>query len=242
VVAPYAGNKTAVPSSPAVIAPASATAQRIAGGWDLDRIYVDLNTGFLEAFQQAAIRDYKRKSQTFLIDGHAAITGPPAIPAVDGLVDEATDLGASADLVTGVQAIVSFLTGNGASVSFIVMASDVYGEFLTLTTGDAPFWLAQGASVGLNGTAVIGGTTIVVDPNMDDGVILGGDRDAVTFWETGPIQVNAVNLPNGGIDFGLFGYYAHLVHDDDGLATTTVTVAASAASRVRTAKKSSPSS
>ena len=38
----------------------------------------------------------------------------------------------------------------------------------------------------------------------------------------GPINVQAVNLPNGGIDLGLFGYWAQQVHDDDGLATITV--------------------
>jgi len=240
-VSPYAGNKAAVPSSPAVIGPAEVTAQRIAGGWDIDRIYIDFNTGFLEAFQQAAVRDYKRKSQTYLIDGHPAITGPPAIPAVDGLVDEATDLGAQADLTSGVQAIVGFLTSNGANVSFIVMASDVYADFLTMKAADAPFWLGAGSSVGLNGQATVGGTTVLVDPNMAAGTILGGDRDAVTFWETGPINVTAVNLPNGGIDFGLFGYYAHLVHDDDGLATCQVTVAAGLTAST-TAKKTTSSS
>ncbi|MEB0161182.1 hypothetical protein, partial [Pseudomonas sp. AH2 (2023)] len=63
----------------------------------------------------------------------------------------------------------------------------------------------------------------VVDPALPAGTVLGGDSDAVSLYETGPINVNAINLPNGGVDFGLFGYWAQLVHDDDGLAKTTVT-------------------
>ena len=59
----YAGNKAPIPTSPASIVPATGTAGRIAGGWDLDRIYVDFNTGFVEAFWQAAVRDYRLKSE-----------------------------------------------------------------------------------------------------------------------------------------------------------------------------------
>ena len=56
-------------------------------------------------------------------------------------------------------------------------------------------------------------------------------------YETGPINVNAINLPNGGVDFGLFGYWAQLVHDDDGLAKATVTQVVSASGSSRTAAK-----
>jgi hypothetical protein len=221
-VAPYAGNKAAVPTGPAKVVPAEADAHRIAGGWDLDRIYVDFNTGFMEAFQAAAVRDYRRKSQAYFITGHAAVTGPPAIPAADGILADATDLGASADLLTAIQTVVGFLTGNGATVSFIAMASDAYQDFFAVTTGEAPWWLSGQSSINLNGTSDVAGTTVVVDPSLPAGTVLGGDRDAVSLFETGPINVNAVNLPNGGVDFGIFGYWAQLVHDDDGLAKTTV--------------------
>jgi hypothetical protein len=241
-VAPYAGNKAEIPTSPAKVVPAQATAQRIAGGWDLDRIYVDFSTGFVEAFQAAAVRDYRRKSQGYFVNGHPAITGPPAVAAAEGFLADATDLGASPDLLTAIQSVVTFLTGNGANVSFLAMATDAYQDFFAVTSSEAPWWLSGQSSINLNGTSEVAGTTIVVEPSLPAGTVLGGDRDAVSLYETGPINVTAVNLPNGGIDLGLFGYWAQLVHDDDGLAKTTVpasTTGRAAASAKKTASSGS---
>lgn len=231
-VAPYAGNKEEVPTSPAKIVPAEAAAQRIAGGWDLDRIYVDFSTGFLEAFQEAAVRDYRRKSGTYFLNGHAAIVGPPAIAAADGILADATDLGPSADLVAAIQEVVGFLIGNGAQVSFLAMAGDAFQDFFGMTSDEAPWWLAKQAVINLDGTTDLASVTVVVDPNLPAGTVAGGDREAVDLYETGPINVNAINLPNGGVDFGLFGYWAQLVHDGDGLAKTTVGAGGAAAAAV----------
>jgi hypothetical protein len=239
-VAPYAGNKAEVPSNQVVIGPAEALAQRIAGGWDIDRIFYDFNTGFLEAFQTAAVKDYRKKSQEYLIDGHAAITGPPAIPAFESLASQATDLGAQTSALLAVQEVVSFLVSGGANVSFVMVAGDVYASLLSLSSGDAPWWLAAASSVNLTGDGDLAGTSFLVDPYAPDGQVMGGDRDAVSLWETGPINVTAVNLPNGGIDFGVFGYYANMVHDDDGLAIAQVS--GITGTRRRTAKKAASSS
>jgi len=244
VVAPYAGNKTAVPTSPAVIGPAQATAQRIAGGWDLDRIYVDFPTGFVDAFLQAAAQDYRKKSGTYFLTGHAAITGPPAIPAAEGILDDATDLGAQASLVAGLQAIAAFLVGNGARVSWLAMAGDVFGDFIALPAAEVPWWLQTQGSVDLSGTGTttVAGITIGVDPGLGAGEMAGGDRDATSLWETGPVNVQAVNVPNGGVDLGLFGYWAQMVHDPDGLAKAQVTaVGGTASSGGTTAKKTTTS-
>jgi len=228
-VAPYAGNKAAVPSSPASIAPAQATAQRIAGGWDLDRIYVDFNSGFVEAFLQAATLDYRAKTASYFLDGHAAITGPPAIPAAEGIMDDATDLGPQADLLTALGALSSFLVGNGAHMNFLGMAGDVFGEFLAIKATDVPWWLQNQGTVDLSGSTSVAGITVGVDPGLAPGAMVAGDKAAVSLWETGPINVQAVNVPNGGVDLGLFGYWAQQVHDNDGVAKAQVTVTAGTA-------------
>ena len=238
VVAPYAGNKAEIPTSPAVIVPAEADAHRIAGGWDLDRIYLDFNTGFIEAFLRAATQDYVKKSEIYLIDGHGAVTGPPAVAAAPGIISNATDLGTEASLPEALSAITTFLTSGGANVNFLAMASDVYASFLTLPEASVPWWLKNQATVSLDGNVSVADVTIGVDPGMASGMVLGGDRSAVSLWETGPINVQAINLPNGGIDLALFGYHANMVHDPAGLAKCSVTVTAGRSSS-RTAKKSS---
>ena len=179
---------------PAVIVPAEATAQRIAGGWDLDRIYVDFNTGFVEAFQRPPSADYKKKSQTYFINGHAAITGPPAIPAADGIMDDATDLGAAGRPGRRrSRPIVAFLIGNGANVSFIAMAGDVFADFLTLTSADVP--VVAGRNQGpchLNGDRDRGrrhrGRVDPVWPAGDHRWVVTGTP--CPLWETGPINVH----------------------------------------------------
>jgi len=245
-VAPYAGNKAEVPTGPAVIAPAQATAQRIAGGWDLDRIYLDFNTGFVDAFLRAAAQDFRKKSGSYFLAGHGAITGPPAIAAADGIWDDATDLGAQTSTLAAVSAIVSFLVGNGANVSFIAMGAGAFSDFLALDSTSVPWWLQQQGVVDMKGTSTVAGITIGVDPGLGDGDLLGGDRNAQTLWETGPINVQAINVPNGGVDLGVFGYWAQQVHDPDGLAKAQVTVTplasdSGSSSDSRTAKKSSSS-
>jgi hypothetical protein len=235
-VGPYAGNKEEIPTNPATIVPAQSTASRIAGGWDLDRIYLDFNTGFVEAFLTAAHQDYVKKSQTYFIDGHGAVTGPPAVPQADGIISGATDLGTQASTVAAVGAIVEFLTGNGANVSFLAMASDVYANLLSLNESEIPWWLKSQGSVNLaGGSAALSDVSVVVDPGMANGRVLGGDRSAVTLFETGPINVQALNLPNGGIDLALFGYWSQVVHDPAGLAKATATLTAAT---TRTATKS----
>lgn len=236
-VAPYAGNKAEIPTNPAVIEPATATAGRIAGGWDLDRIYLDFPTGFVQAFLKAATADYVKKSETYLIDGHGAIAGPPAVPAQPGIISDATDLGAQASLTAGLEAIVTFVTSNGASVHFIAMAADVYSAFLNLPETEVPWWLKSQSNVNLDGSASVAGITVAVDPGMASGRMLGGDRNSVSLWETGPINVQAINLPNGGVDLALFGYHANMVHDPAGLARCDVTVTGSATASTSTARK-----
>jgi hypothetical protein len=177
----------------------------------------------VEAFMAAAVADYRRKSETYLVAGHAAIVGPPAIPAYVGLVDQATNAGASPDLVTALNDVAATLVAAGASVSFVVMAADVFASFIALTSDEVQWWLKDFASVSLTGQATtVAGITIATSPDLPAGTILGGDSEAVDFRETGPIRVTAVNLPNGGIDLGLFGYFGHVLHDNAGLVKATV--------------------
>jgi hypothetical protein len=210
VVGPYAGNKTPIPSNAVTTEPVEEPISRLAGGWDVDRIFVDLgDPGFLESFFQAATRDYALKTEALVSSR---------------LQNNATDATAT-DLTGALGVIATELSAVGATPGFIGVASDLWGEFLSVTSDQAPFWLASGSSVSLSGSdATVGGLRFFVDPNLPAGHVLGGDSQAATYYEAqpAPLRVQAVNIPNGGIDIAVFGYQAVLVNDLRAIINVTV--------------------
>ena len=135
VVGDYAGNKTPIPTSPAVIVPATGTAERIAGGWDVDRIYEDFNTGFIAALLEAATYDYGQKSR-----------GEALAAALEAA---ATDAGTVDTVEAGLIALASTLASAGATLSTVAMASDVFAAFLGMPVTEVPWWLTK-QSVGVD--------------------------------------------------------------------------------------------
>jgi hypothetical protein len=212
VVGPYAGNKTAIPSNPVAIGPAEATAYRLAGGWDVDRIFVDVAApGFLEAMFQAASVDCSNKTEA-----HVAAT----------LLAGATDLGYAADIGGALAAIGGALSPFGLSPSFVGVASDVWAGYLALTTAEVPWWLGGSVSVG-TGTGTAGGQSIFCDPSLPAGTVLAGARQAATYYQTpggSPLRVQAVNIPNGGVDIAVFLYAAEMINDARGVVKVVVGV------------------
>ena len=51
---------------------------------------------------------------------------------------------------------------------------------------------------------------IVVAPGVAAGTVIGGTKQALRWRELAgsPIRVEALNIANGGVDGGVFGYYA----------------------------------
>ena len=223
VVGPYAGNKTPIPTSPATIVPETGTATRIAGGWDVDRIYEDFNTGFIAALLEAATYDYGQKSEAALATELLAV---------------ATDGGPATSVPEGISIIASTLAGVGANLSTLAMAPDVFGVFLGLPLADVPWWLTNQSVVTISGegSSSVAGVVVDVVPSLPSGTMLGADRNAVDFRETGPFRVQALNIPNGGIDVALFGYQGQIVHDARGVVKVAAPVLPLAASSKSTPK------
>jgi hypothetical protein len=211
-VGEYAGNKTAIPSNPVTTVPAEATAYRLAGGWDVDRIFSDLAApGFLEAMFQAATIDCANKTEA-----HVAAT----------LLAGATDIGLHDTLADAIAAVGAALSPYGLTPSFIGIATDLWTDYLSLTTADVPWWLASSSSVNLStGQGTVGGQTVFCDPTLPAGTLLGGARQAATYYQSpggSPLRVQAVNIPNGGIDIAVFLYAAEMINDDRGIVKATV--------------------
>lgn len=212
VVAEYAGNKTPIPSGPVKIVPAEGAAYRIAGGWDVDRIFVDLGApGFLEAMFQAASIDAANKTEA-----HVGAT----------LLAGATDLGYAATLTAAFGAIGAALSPYSLTPSFIALASDVWAAYSEMTTDEAPWWLVSSSNLNLaTGDGSIGGQSVFCDAGLPAGTVLAGARQAATYYQApsgSPLRVQAVNIPNGGIDIGVFLYAGELINDDRGLVKVVI--------------------
>jgi len=65
---------------------------------------------------------------------------------------------------------------------------------------------------------------VFLGPSLAPGEVLSWDKRAVTTYEASPmpVRVQAVNIPNGGIDLGVFAYSSTIVNDDRGIALVNV--------------------
>ena len=198
----YAGNKTEIPTNEVSTEPAEADVERSAGGWDIDRIFLDLGEpGFLNAFWTAAVADYKRDTEAKTLAKVKAGAGVTTLT--------------SSTLLSGLGEIGAKFAALGASLDAIFIAPDLFEEYASMTQAEVPFWLANAAGVSLkNSTASVADLNVRTLPGLAAGEILAIDRRAAEFYEKNPpIQVQAVDLPRGGVDLGLFGYHGTLITD-----------------------------
>jgi hypothetical protein len=191
-VASWTGDKTAIPTNAPKAIVGSATAKRWAGGVDIAREFVDLGTSEIIADLLATARDdYRAKTDA---------------QCLADLLAAATDAGTAFTTGLGVvNAIVGHFTGAG-SLSTLFVGTGVWAS-LAMTTSQA--WLS--GSVTYTGGNV-GGVNFVVDAALAPGAALGVDKRAATFYEQGPITVEALNIAQGGVDEAVHGYSGTLVN------------------------------
>ena len=210
-VGDYAGDKAEIPTNSPKIVPAEAPVTRTAGGWDIDRIFVDLgDASLIEALWTAAVEDYRAKTEA---------------KASAALLAAATALPASGSLPSALVALGSAASAIGAAISGVGVAGDVWSGLAALTRDEVPWWLGGGDSISLGTTSgSIGSTRFWVNPALAAGTVLAADSRAATWYEkTPPVRVNAVDLAHGGVDLGLFGYHGIIVNDARAILRTTVT-------------------
>lgn len=202
VVAKYAGNKADVPSGPVTREVVETNLQRFAGAWDIDRVYVDLPGGedFIQQIYVAAMDSYRQASEAYVAERLLAEGGVKTVTAGTDIVTVLSELGEA-------------FAASGASLDFIQMSADFWAEFVNMKASNAPFWLQSQGGVDLNtagGNA--GGLSFRLNSNLPAGTIIAGDRRAVTIAEK-DVKVTALDIANGGVDLGVFGYVGVLVTD-----------------------------
>lgn len=189
VMAPYAGDKAAIPSGAVTTEPTSWTASRQAVGHDLDRKFYDFpNEAFLKAYVQAVAQSW-----SINIDKLTELY----------IIAQATDSTLTAD---------SFLSAVGKAIRAVkrakmgratfVMVSDADMESLMeVTNNTMPAFLEL-----FN----IRPENFVSSEELADGTVIAGNKLAHTLRELpgSPIRASAQHIANGGIDEGFFAYYA----------------------------------
>jgi hypothetical protein len=211
-VGPYAGNKTGIPSNQVSTEPAEAPIERFAGGWDIDRIYVDLgDPGFLESFFRAAVADLANQQEA----GVAAVLEAEATPG---------DTGAAPDLWGQLDLAARMLMQQGARLTFAGISSDLWSQYVSGTATEVPWWVVKGNVPSLaDSTGDAAGFSFFCNADLAPATVLAGDKLAVTHYESPTIRVQAVNIPNGGVDLAVFSYQATMVNDARGLVAVTGT-------------------
>jgi HK97 family phage prohead protease len=202
----YAGNKTAVPSKGKLTTePAEFGFFRWAGGWDIDRAFVDFSDeAYLTAFWGAATEEYQVDSDN---DIAAAVLAAAA-------VNEST----ATDALSGMLALAARVRRiKGAQLNRIVLADDLFDEFASLTKDELPFWLQNASTDSINvldGTLDLAQLHITSDSEVPDGNIVGYDSRGAAVREKSPIQVRAFDIAKGGIDLGFYSYGAFELYDE----------------------------
>lgn len=200
----YAGDKAAVPSFPAKWVFQAFPTKRLAGANDIDRAYEDLSVpGFWDAYWAAMAESYAKKSDAYVLaqmeaQGTASATTPETAfgAIVDGLVQVAS------------------YGGNPK----VAIAANLVGGIADKPASDVP-WLLQSMFGNISDIIQI------VGEGLADDTVMVWSQSAVTCKEAGsvPIRVQAVNIPNGGIDAALFGYINAFVTQPAAVITYTVT-------------------
>lgn len=206
-VGDYAGNLAEIPTNVPSTEHFSVEAERLAGGWKLDRKFRDFsNTEFISSFFKAATEDYARKSDAKVINFIKA----NAI-AVTGTVVPAGVAAGSAKIVNGALSMIDV-----ATPSFAIVGVNAYREMLMTTEFDNLKFITQ--SLGLEGGSTAG-FTVIPSADVAPNDVYVGAKEAVTFYELPgtPIQVSALDIAHGGEDDALFGYYALVLNDSRAL-------------------------
>lgn len=218
-VAPYLGDKTAVPSNQPTTVAVSIDAERIAGGHDIDRKFRDFSDEeFWASYWRAMTESYAMVSDgavlADIITAAGAATPMGTVPA-----------GVAPGMVAIVDGALEVLTNTNSLPTFAVVPTALWRGIVLTKEDDVLAYL--NASMGLeNGTIDQFRIIPTANPALPADQVLVGARDAATVHELGgeaPIRVEALNVPNGGIDAAVFGYYAVNVHDADGLALVDTT-------------------
>ena len=213
-VAAYAGGKAAVPSGVVATEAVTAAPKRLAGAHDIDRIYRDFqDSDFFTSYYKAMTESYSRLSDAAALTD--AIAGATVLTPAAASFPAATNVPEGLALVA--KGALKVLDGTDTMPTFAVVGSALYEAILYTPQNLILTYL--NAALGLDEGTISNFKLLPSSAASLVGKALVGTSEAMTFYELpgSPIRAEAVDMVNGGIDGGLFGYYTTIVNDRDGL-------------------------
>lgn len=195
----YAGDKKQIPSNELATEQSGYEAHRMATGHDLDRKFFDFPSAdneafvisYLEAVRESWAEKLDRKAEDYIIAtaADAARTVPQGlgILPMTGYVIQGLD------------------DDRMGQASFVLVNSDDRLELLEIAALEVPAYLAM---------FHIKPEQWVASNRVPAGTVIAGVRQAAQLRTVkgSPIQVQAQNVPRGGVDLAAFGYYAIETH------------------------------
>jgi HK97 family phage prohead protease len=219
VVGDYAGDKAEIPTNEVSVAPVEGTAQRVAGGWDIDRKFRDFgDADFWAGFYAAQAESYAEKTDriaaTALIAAARDITVDANVPT-----EYATVNVAQADILKATalgQAILEDTPNVRRPADFVLMNSADWLGLMDLTNLDLPAFLSLlGVQPG----------SFLRSPLVPAGKVILGVTPSISFYELGggaPIRVEALDVARAGIDSAVYGYCGTLVNRPGGVISVPI--------------------
>lgn len=200
----YAGDKQEIPTGEISTEAVEVAAKRLAAGHDIDRAYFDFNEReFLQAFFNARVVDYKLKTDKKAAE--FAVASAKTAPAVTtGTEPDLLHAAARARLLIKQRTRVEPTT-------YLVNPASMFGLF-KITQLDNPAYLDL---LGVKPDRFLA-TDLV-----PEGEVVAYAKQAMTWFELpgSPIRVDAERIDHGGKDSGIFGYYASILNNQNGVVS-----------------------
>ena len=201
----YPGNKAVIPTNTVSVAPKEWEAERVAGGWDIDRKFKDFgDAAFWEGFYAAQTDSYREvtddQAVAFLVASARDITTDANVPTeYQGVNVAQADIFKAAALGN---AILEDTKNVKRSASYVLMNSADWLSLLNYTNLDLPAFLQL---LGVKPEQ------FMRTGDVPAGSLIMGVTQAATFRELGngaPIRVEALNVAQAGVDSAVYGYTA----------------------------------
>lgn len=221
VVGKWDGNKTAVPTGPVTTEPYDAEAQPFAMAHDVDRRYRDFGvTEFWDGYFRAGTESYAKQSDLYVPE----VLFDPDNGATTAIAGGTVPAGVAPVMARIADGAIAVLDEDLPSFAAVTLAD--YRDLLLTRTEDNMAFL--NAALGLEeGSIGANGNPFRVVPTSNAGLAgnktLVGCKSAVTVHELpgSPIRIEGLDIAQGGIDPGLFGYEAVVIHNPKALALVT---------------------